>query len=49
MLYVLNDWFLLEVEKYINQLQALLALSELWCLIRQFLDQLQQMDLSIPF
>lgn len=49
MLYVLNDWFLLEVEKYINQLQALLALSQLWCLIRQFLDQLQQMDLSIPF
>ncbi|OIZ96131.1 hypothetical protein A1D18_00780 [Candidatus Rickettsiella isopodorum] len=47
MLYVLNDWFLLEVEKYINQLQALLALSELWCLIRQFLDQLQQLYLSI--
>lgn len=47
MLYVLNDWFLLEVEKYIHQLQALLALSELRCLIGQFLDQLQQMYLSI--
>ena len=47
MLYVLNDWFLLEVEKYIDQLQALLALSELRCLIGQFLDPLQQLYLSI--
>ncbi|MEN9449556.1 MAG: hypothetical protein RJA83_170 [Pseudomonadota bacterium] len=45
--YVLNDWFLLEVEKYIARLEACLALKELRRLMKGFGLQLQQMYRSM--
>ncbi|MFZ0219326.1 MAG: hypothetical protein WAL30_03875 [Candidatus Aquirickettsiella sp.] len=45
--YVLNDWFLLQVEKYIAQLKAFLALKKLRLLFSQFLCELKQMFTTI--
>lgn len=45
--YVLNDWFLFEVEKYIARLEACLALKELRRLMNGFGLQLQQMYRSM--
>jgi hypothetical protein len=44
---VLSEWFLLEIEKYIAQLEAFLALKNLRRLINQFLLLLQQLYTAI--